>query len=510
MITLIAHIPLSISVQNVVYVSQNLVQHVQVGYMNQTLALSLIAGFGIVLLTASLVRRYSRGLELFLVSQRSVGVLVGAMGVAASWIWAPSLFIAAQKSYQQGLPGILWFTVPNVAALMLFSILASRIRSIFPNGYTLPEFIASRFDAKTHLAYLFSFLSLQVCSLAVQLIAGASMLQSLSGTPYKPAVVILALVCASYSLIDGLHSSIRSHVLQLIIIYVGLAALVPPAVFSAGGAAAILNGLAGHSGKFTSVFDPHVAYTFGITVTIGLLSGPVGDQKFWQRAFAFGEGKVVKGYLLGAALFAVVPITMSLLGFIAAGDPAAAPEVAAGAISAQQVGPEVIRNLLPWWGLVLFVLVVLGGLTATGDSSLCAGGSLIAIDIYRRYIDPDAADSSMLTVSRVAVLGICAASIGVALIPGITILALFLFYGTLRSATLMPTILALYSRGLSSGGLFWGILPAILLGIPAYVYGELSNNVDVKVAANIGIVVISAMIPVACMSFGRRHEVSEV
>jgi urea-proton symporter len=478
--------------------------------MDQSIALSLIAGFGAVLLTTSLVRRYSRGLELFLVSQRSVGVVVGAMGVAASWIWAPSLFIAAQKAYQQGLPGIMWFTVPNVAALMLFSILASRIRAIFPKGYTLPEFIASRFDSKTHLAYLFSFLSLQVCSLAVQLIAGASMLQSLSGAPYKLTVVVLALVCASYSLIDGLHSSIRTHVAQLIIIYIGLAALVPPVVFSAGGADTILKGLAGQSGKFTSVFDPHVAYSFGITVTIGLLAGPVGDQKFWQRAFAFKEGKAVKGYLLGAALFAVVPITMSLLGFIAAGDPAAAPQVASGAIAAQQVGPETIRNLLPPWGLVLFVLVVLGGLTATGDSSLCAGGSLISVDIYRRYVRPDAPDASMLAVSRGAVLCICAAAICVALIPGVTILALFLFYGTLRSATLMPTILALYAKKLPAGGLFWGILPAVTLGIPAYVYGELSNNVDIKVAANIGIVVISALIPAIFMYFGRKNEVPEV
>ena len=34
------------------------------------------------------------------------------------------------------------------------------------------------------------------------------------------------------------------------------------------------------------LIDPWVAYSFGIPVTIGLPSGPIGDQQHWQRAYA--------------------------------------------------------------------------------------------------------------------------------------------------------------------------------------------------------------------------------
>lgn len=478
--------------------------------MSQTLVISIITSFGLVMLVANLVRRYSRGLELFLVAERSVGTVIGGMGVAAAWIWAPSLFLASQKSFQQGLPGIFWFTVPNVASLVLFAFVARRIRKVFPRGYTLPEYVAYRFDGKTHFVYLFSFLSLQVCSFAVQLIAGASMLKSLSGTPYAVGVVILALVATSYSLIDGLRSSIRAHVLQLLIIFTGLGMLIPAAVYEGGGLAVLGAGLSGFTGQFGNVFDPYVAYSFGITVTIGLMAGPVGDQKFWQRAFAFKPGKAFRGYLLGALLFAAVPLTMSLLGFVAAGNPLAAPEVYSGTISAQQVGPEVIKHVLPGWGLILFVLVVLSGLASTCDSALCAGGSLIAVDIYRKYVNPASSDANMLRVSRLAVSGIAAAAIGIALVPGITILSLFLFYGTLRSSTLMPTMLTLYLKRIPAWGIFWGVTSAMVLGIPSYVFGELTNNIDVKVAANVGIVLVSAAFPVLSLFFsGRRsNEVS--
>ncbi len=477
--------------------------------MSQTLVLSILTSFGLVMFTASLVRRSSRGLELFLVSKRSVGTLVGGMSVAATWIWAPSLFIAAQKSFQQGLPGIMWFTVPNVACLMVFAFLAARIRRVFPRGYTLPEYIALRYDRKTHLIYLASFLALQVCSLAVQLIAGAALLVSLSGVPYAVAVLVIAAVFTSYSLIDGLYSSIRTEVMQLVIIYFGIGVLVPLAVSRAGGIDTLIAGLAGFDGTHGNIFDAHVAYSFGITVTIGLMSGPVGDQKFWQRAFAFGEGKVVGGFLLGGLLFAVVPITMSMLGFVAAGYPEAVAQVRSGMVSAQQVGPEVITHLLPGWGPVLFVLVVLSSLASTGGSALCAGGSLTAVDIYRKYVHPDASESRMLRISRWSVLGTSLAAVGIALIPGITILSLFLFYGTLRSSTLAPTVLTLFLERVPPWGVFWGVGISITLGLPTYILGELADNVHVKVAANIGIVFVSAVLPLVGVltSRCRQHEV---
>ncbi len=462
---------------------------------SQSATLAIVTGFGVAMFAVSMLRRHSSTLDIFLVADRSVGVLVGAMSVASTWIWAPALFIAAQKAFQQGLPGLMWFTVPNVGCLILFAFLASRIRRVFPRGYTLPQYIATRFDTKTHAVYLFSFLSLQVCSLAVQLIAGAALLNAMSGTPYIVGVLVLAVMFTSYSLVDGLRSSIRTDLVQMLIIVGGMVVLVPLAVMKGGGIPALKAGLGGVTGQFGNIFDPYVAYTFGITVTIGLMSGPVGDQQHWQRAFAFGEGKEFHGYLLGALIFATVPLTMSLLGFLAAGNHAVAPSVVAGDVAAQQVGPEVIRTVLPSWGLFAFMVMILSGLASTGDSALCAGGSLVAVDLYKRYVNPDSSDEKALNVSRLAVLGVAIASVGIALIPGITILSLFLFYGTLRSSTLMPTLVILFREKVPPWGVFWGVALSIGFGLPLYLVGEIRGNVDLKVAANIGIVIISLVFP---------------
>ena len=135
--------------------------------LDQTGGLIFLFLFGAVMiaLTAWVGRGRRRDNAEFLLASRSIGVLPGAMSIAASWIWAPALFIASQKAYEQGIAGLFWFTFPNVMALVVFAPLALRIRERFPSGYTLPQFMGSRHGRSVHVLYLIQFLAadLLVC-----------------------------------------------------------------------------------------------------------------------------------------------------------------------------------------------------------------------------------------------------------------------------------------------------------------------------------------------------------
>ena len=98
--------------------------------------------------------------------------------------------------------------------------------------------------------------------------------------------------------------------------------LVGWSVFEAGGLSIVAAGLGGKSGTYMNLLSAdslELALTFGIPVTIGLLAGPFGDQSFWQRAFATERRHVKSAFIWGAVIFAMVPLVMSQLGFIAAG-----------------------------------------------------------------------------------------------------------------------------------------------------------------------------------------------
>ncbi|MFH1220995.1 MAG: hypothetical protein V1694_11155, partial [Candidatus Eisenbacteria bacterium] len=120
----------------------------------------------------------------FLVAWRDVPWYLAAPSVAASWIWAPALFVSVQKAYELGLPGIFWFTAPNILALVVYAFLAPRIRRIIPGGYTLPDWIRYRLGSNAvHRVYLVPYIWYQVMAVCVQLFVGGLMLNYLTGIP---------------------------------------------------------------------------------------------------------------------------------------------------------------------------------------------------------------------------------------------------------------------------------------------------------------------------------------
>ena len=128
--------------------------------MQPSTGYALLWGFGIamILLTSlgSLGQRWRTQVG-FLAAGRNVNWWLGAFSIAVSWIWAPALFVSVQQAYQQGVPGIFWFTFPNILCLFIMAPLARRIRRYLPTGYTQPEWIRHRFDERTHRIYLVPF-----------------------------------------------------------------------------------------------------------------------------------------------------------------------------------------------------------------------------------------------------------------------------------------------------------------------------------------------------------------
>ena len=79
-------------------------------------------------------------------------------------------------------------------------------------------------------------------------------------------------------------------------------------------------------------------------------------------------------------------------------------------------------------------------------------------------------------------------------IPNMKILYLFLFYGTLRASTLIPTILTIIKGKLSEKGMFYGISTAIFIGAPIMAYGNFGGGLDMKVFGSIFTVASSGII----------------
>jgi len=422
----------------------------------------------------------------YLAAERRVPLVMGAFSIAAAWVWAPALFIAAQKAYQEGIVGLFWFTAPNVACLVVFAFFIEKLRKRIPEGYTLSGYVLDRFSTRVHNMYLLELCGLSTCCFAVQLLAGGTVIATLTGIPLLQVTVVLSLIALSYTYWKGLKASILSDYLHMAFIVIIGFTLIPWTIIKAGGFQAVIAGLGGITGKYTSLFDENglkVFLSFGLPATIGLMSGPFGDQAFWQRGFALKENVVRRAFIWAAVIFATVPLTMSTLGFIAAGMGMKVP-------SAQLVNLEVIVKFLPYWCLIPFIYMLIMGLSSTLDSSLSAISSIGGHDFARRFDH----QGNPVDFGRKYMVALAVVAIGIANIPGMQILYLFLFYATLRSSTLLPTVtMILRPDRLSERGMFYGIMASLLIGLPIFAYGNFNKIVPFIVIGSLATVLISGL-----------------
>lgn len=448
--------------------------------MNYTLI--VLIGYAVIMLLATvLMTKKENSIEKFCVGNRNESWIMSALSIAATWIWAPALFVSTENAYTKGFAGLFWFLVPNVLCLIFFIPFARKIREEMPEGITLSGYMHDKYKSKgVKNVYLFQLGALSVLSTGVQLLAGSKILSMLTGIPFVAMTVIMAVIAFSYSQFSGIKASITTDAIQMVFMLIASVCFAVFGIRNGNGFGSVIAGLGGISGDCSSLFSSkglEIFLGFGLPTTVGLISGPFGDQCFWQRAFCVEKKKIGRAFFVGAILFGIVPLSMGILGFVGAGMGYAAKDLGV-------LNFELISTLFPAWAVIPFLFMIISGLLSTIDSNLCAISSLTT-DIFKK---------PTIRQSKLSMVLLLALGIAVANIPGLTVTHLFLMYGTLRAATLLPTILTLKGFRMAPQGIVAGIISALVIGLPIFGYGNINNIAIYKTIGSITTVALSGII----------------
>ncbi len=444
----------------------------------------LLAYAAVMLGVTVFMAKKENNIERFCVGNRNTGWMVSALSIAATWIWAPALFTSTENAYTKGFAGLFWFLVPNVMCLILFIPFAKRIREEMPEGITLSGYMYGKYYSKAvKNIYLFQLGALSALSTGVQMLAGGKILSMLTGIPFAVMTIIMAAIAFSYSQFSGIKASILTDAVQMVLMLAASMGFVAFGVKNGGGLETLVMGLGGAAGDAGSLFSKRgweIFLGFGLPTTIGLISGPFGDQCFWQRAFCVRKDRIGRAFFVGALLFGIVPLSMGVLGLIGSG---------MGYVAADTgiINFELISTLFPAWAVIPFLFMIVSGLLSTIDSNLCAISSLTT-DVFKE---------KTLGKTKFAMILLLAVGIAVANIPGLTVTHLFLMYGTLRAATLLPTIFTLRGIELKPWGIVAGIISALIIGLPIFGYGNIQGIAIYKTAGSLLTVILSGAVALA-------------
>ena len=424
--------------------------------------------------------RLSRGNETqedYFVAGRSMGWLPVALSIAATTISGNGLIGGPGWSYQSGLKAfMLNASIPLVLALVCCCFLPFLYHIRVTSCY---EYLQKRFGEKSRLLGAAGFLVTALIQVSSMVYIPSLIISQLTGWDIRLILVLIVIISTGYTLLGGIKAVIWTDVIQMVVVWGGLFAIVFLALKNLDIGFLDTIQVAREAGKLKALdFSLSLEVENGFFVT--LLGGGIlwmqyymADQSQVQRMFAAKSVVEVKRSLLTSGiLMNSMYFLFMIIGFIMF-------SVYNGRVfeNTNQVMIQFIADRMPVGVLGCIIAGIFAAAMSSVDSLLNSMATVFIKDIYEKNILKGKREAS-LKVSRYFTLTMAVL---------IVIFASFAFMDT--TASILATVGSYISY------LCGAILGMFLLGMLT----EKANDFGVSIgffAGVAGTVVLARMFPV--------------
>ena len=446
----------------------------------------VVVGLGI--WTSRLIRSSSE----FFVAGRSLGSGLIFASMLAANIGAGSTVGAAGLAYADGISAWWWVGSAGLGSLVFAFAVAPRLWALAREHdfYTTGDYLEFRYGARMRTVAVVLVGVGALTLLAGQLIAGATILNVVTGAPRWAGALIGGRIMTVYFTAGGLLGSAWVNTLQLAVMVIGFAVALPFALSSVGGTATLF-------GPAAPPWFGDIWYSHGPSSgwTLLALTGPafIVSPGLIQKAFGGRDARAVRvGVGLNAVallLFAFGPV---LLGMVAR---VAMP----GITDSNAVLPSLLTHQLPPWLGALALAAVFSTEVDTCDAILFMLSSSASKDVYKRFLAPAATDAQLLKVGRLTAVAGGAIGVALAMVLQTVIGALTIFYSLLVVTLFVPVMGGLYVRSATErnglAAIAAGVITLLVLRIR--LFGPVTAGLDPTLCA-------LAMAALAFFAVGRR------
>jgi SSS family solute:Na+ symporter len=383
--------------------------------------------------------RYVRTSSAFFVAGRSLGPGLIFASMLAANIGAGATVNVAGIAYREGLSAWWWSGSAGLASFVLACWVGPRLWTLAKEHgfYTTGDFLEYRYGPVVRgiVTSLVAFGSLWI--LAAQLIAGAAIINVLTGAPRWLGSLVGGGLMTIYFTAGGLLGTAWINSVQLVVMLLGFFLALPFALDVVGGV-----------GAFTSAALPtgfsDITYSSGPGSgwTLLALTGPafVISPGLIQKSFGAASERALRIGVaangVGLMIFAFFPVLLGMTARVGL------PEVA----SPDLVLPTLLATLLPAWLGALAMAAVFSTEVDTCDAILFMISTSVSKDLYKRYLKPAASDDELLLIARVAAVVGGALGVLLSVYLSTIVQAMTVFYSLLGVSLFAPVVGGLYSR----------------------------------------------------------------
>lgn len=437
--------------------------------------------------------------EEFSSASRSVKSGLIAAGIVSAWTWAATLLQSSAVAYKYGISGPWWYGAGATIQVLLFAQLAAKLKLNAPNAHTFLEIIGTRWGTLAHIIFLFFGLATNIVVSSMLCLGGSATVTDLTGMSTIAACFLIPFGVAIYVMAGGMRATLLCDYTHTTVLF----AIIFVFMFTVYGTsdkigsiskmhqlltkAAQETGVSGNAhGSYLTMRSKN-GLIFGVINIIGNFATVFNDQAYWQRAIASQPSTCVKAYLLGGLAWFSIPFgfatTMGLSAVALRGDPAMRV-LSPADVSAGLPAPAAAAALLGKSGAAAVLILLFLAVTSATSAELIAVSSILTYDVYKKYINPQATEKQILTVSHwmVAAFAISMGIFGtIFFYIGVSMGWLYTFMGVLLGSAVVPIALCITWSKANKWGCIGGAVAGLIAGIIAWMVTTSQLNSEINV-----------------------------
>ena len=282
-------------------------------FLNQSSSLTLVIIISLIFAVLGIYHsKKFQGISNYLTANRNIELFSLTTSLVASALGAWILFGPVAAATWGGIGAVIGYAFGTAFPMIFLIYFGRKIRSEFPKGSSLIEFMRKKFGKSLFklillmtIFYMFIFLCAEVTAVAV-------LINYLSGTDLWITALIVLLATLTYTLYGGLRASIFTDNVQMIVIGFLLLILILTISSSTGDNFSFALIKEKNPQLLSSSYIP--SYTAGLTFFIAVAATNLFHQGNWQRVYAAKDYNTLKSALI-ISFFIIIPIVF-LMGFI--------------------------------------------------------------------------------------------------------------------------------------------------------------------------------------------------
>ena len=437
--------------------------------------------------------------ESFFVGDRSLGPVVLVLTMLASSVSAGTFIGAPGLAYDVGFGWVLAVMGQTTAGICMlgilgkkFAIIARKIKAVTMTDLFFARYRSPAVVIGTAVGIVIFIGAYMVAQFA----GGALIVQSVTGLPYQAGIFIFAGGVVGYTAYGGFRAVAITDAIQGIFMILGGVLLWIGFMATTDGFSAVMDQLATQQPELLTLpgpgnITPTVLFSYFLLFGIAAIGLPHAAN----RGMTYRDSRTMHQAVMMSA------IVMVLFTFFFATLGPAMRVIYPNIESSDIVLPRFIADTFPGWLAGIVLAAPLSAVMSTVSSMLLVASGAVVKDVYLNYVNPEASERRISSLSYVATLVIGVAVMLVALTPPDYVQFVVVFaLGGLQSMFIAPTVFGLFWKRATK----WGAIASMYLGLVSYLvleiffpdlFGDIVNLVPALTLSIVAMVVVSLLTP---------------